>query len=733
MQASAVRKSPIPHSTSTALRAVPGYFLQPVRLLRAYRGQDFRADLIAGITVGVVALPQGIAFALLAGLPAEMGVYTSIVAAIIGALWGSSNQLSSGPTNNAALLVFSILLPLAVPGSALYITAAGTLAVMAGLLRLLMGVARLGVLINFVSDSVIVGFTAGAGILIIIGQLRSLLGLNFANSPYLIETLGHLAANLGHIHLLSALTGLGTIAVTLLAKRINKTLPASLLAMIAAALAVALFKLDERDVLVLAALKRSLPPLTSLPLFNWELVGNLSTGALAVAAIGLVEAMSIARAFAAQTGQRLDSNQEFIGQGLANIAGGFLGGFPASGSFNRSALSFEAGARTPLAGAISGLVVLAVVWLFAPLAVFVPLPAIAALLVVSAYSMINRREMLRIWRGSHGDRFIMLITLGAALLLPLQFAVLTGVLMSLVYYIWRTSIPRVYSVVPDVQFKHLVRQVTDQGRLRRPSCPQLGILDIEGDLYFGAAPNVEDAIIQNHAAHPGQRFLLLRMTSVDQIDISGIHMLEGVMRSYREQKGDLFLVRVHEPVYDFMQATGFVNRLGADHFLEEDTAISRLFYRVLDPAVCIYECDVKVFRECQNLPQQTLPPELLPGHALPGDHSTPPTARISPQELWQQLRSSTPPLVVDVREPREFQRAHIPTAQSYPLLQILTGAAPAAPEDHLVMVCRTGRRSARAAQALAQRGFGNLTVLDGGLTAWEAADLLEAVDLQRSE
>ncbi|MER2600327.1 MAG: SulP family inorganic anion transporter [Caldilineales bacterium] len=731
MQARAVRKSPIPYATHAALRALPGYFLQPVRLLRAYQGKDLRADVVAGITVGVVALPQGIAFALLAGLPAEMGIYTSIVAAMVGALWGSSNQLSSGPTNNAALLVFSILLPLAVPGSALYISAAGLLAVLAGLLRLLMGLARLGVLINFVSDSVIVGFTAGAGILIIIGQLRSLLGLNFTNSPYLIETLGHLAANLGHIHLLSALTGLGTIVVTLLAKRINKALPAPLLAMIIAALAVALFKLDERDVLVLAALRRSLPPLTPLPLFNWELVGDLSTGALAVAAIGLVEAMSIARAFAAQTGQRLDSNQEFVGQGLANIASGFLGGFAASGSFNRSALSFEAGARTPLAGALSGVVVLVVIWLFAPLAVFVPLPAIAALLVVSAYSMINRREMVRIWQGSHGDRFIMLATLGAALLLPLQFAVLTGVLMSLIYYIWRTSMPRVYAVVPDTQFKYLVPQLTAEGEERRPTCPQLSILEIEGDLYFGAAPNVEEVISHTREQHPGQRFLLLLMTSVDQIDISGIHMLESVVRSYRETNGDVFLVRVHEPIFKFMQATGFVQRLGADHFLEEDTAIGHLFYRVLDPAVCIYECDVKVFRECQNLPKQTLPPELTLAALLPGNQRAS-TAQISPQQLWQQMHSSTPPLVIDVREPREFQRAHIPSARSYPLLQILSGATPAAPDDHLVLVCRSGRRSARAAQALAARGFAHLTVLEGGLAAWEAADLLEAVDLPRS-
>ena len=723
MQTSVATRLPRSTAKATIFGAIPGYFLQPLRLLRSYNKANWRPDLIAGITVGVVALPQAIAFALLAGLPAEMGIYTSIVAAIVGGLWGSSNQLSSGPTNNSALLVFSILLPLATPGSPLYIAAAGLLAVMAGTLRLVMGMARLGVLINFVSDSVIVGFTAGAGILIIIGQLRSLLGLKFSNSPYLIETLGHLAKNLGHVHLLSAALGIGTIVATLLLKRIKKSLPAPLLAMMLAAAAVALFNLDERNVVVLAELKRSAPPLTALPLLNWTLIGDLSTGALAVAVIGLVEAMSIARVLAAQSGQRLDSNQEFVGQGLANIASGFLGGFPASGSFNRSALNYEAGARTPLAGVLSGLVVVAVVWIFAPLAVFVPLPAIAGLLMVSAYSMINRREILRIWHGSPGDRWIMLATIGAALLLPLQFAVLTGVLMSLIYYIWRTSVPRVYSVVPDNTYRHLVAEGSPEAE-GRPACPQLGILKIQGDLYFGAAPHVEEVILRNLAAHPSQRFLLLHMVSVSQIDISGVHMLESVVRHYREQGGDVFMARLQEPVYRLMRSSGFTDRLGEDHFLNEDTAISHLFHRTLDPAVCIYECEVKVFAECKNLPKQKLPG----GLTLYTGQLVASAKQVEAQALWQWLRAAAPPLVYDVREPREFQRAHVPQAQSLPLRQVLTETFHAPLDQPIVLTCRTGRRSLRAAEALLQQGFTDVSILRGGLVAWEAARLLEAVD-----
>ena len=219
MQASAARSLSRYRPALAGIGTITGYFLAPARLVRSYSRTNLRPDLMAGLTVGVVSLPQGIAFALLAGLPAVMGVYASIVAAIVGGLWGSSNQLSTGPTNSSSLLVFSILLPIAVPGSATYIAAAGMLAVMSGLLRLVMGVARLGVLVNFVSNSVIVGFTAGAGVLIMVGQTRLLLGLSFPSSPHLYETVGHLITHVPQTHLLTILLGVGTLVATILIKR----------------------------------------------------------------------------------------------------------------------------------------------------------------------------------------------------------------------------------------------------------------------------------------------------------------------------------------------------------------------------------------------------------------------------------------------------------------------------------------------------------------------------------
>ncbi|MDW8317000.1 MAG: sulfate permease [Anaerolineae bacterium] len=705
------------------LQRTAGYFLQPMRLLRSYHRADLGADVVAGLTVAVVLIPQAIAYALIAELPAQTGLYTAILAAIVGALWGSSRHLHTGPTNAASLLVLSILLPIAAVGSPSYVAAAGLMAVMVGIFRLLMGLFGLGMLVNFVSDSVIVGFTAGAGVLIAAGQLRNLLGLAIPSNPELVATLQAVAVNLPQTHLPTLALGLATLALILLVRRVRPRWPSPLLAMIAAGAAVAVLGLDQQGVSVIGQIPRSLPPFHLPPLLDIELIGQLSTGALAVSVIGLIEAMSIARSIASQTGQRLNSNQEFVGQGLANIACGLFSGFTCSGSFTRSAVNFEAGARSGVASVFSGLFVLVATLLLAPLAAYVPRTALAAVLLITAYNMVDRREMARIWRGARGDSMIMVVTILATLLLPLQFAVLIGVLMSLAYYIWRTSLPRVYSVVPDENFRHMTRQEDPATGKVRPACPQLGIVEIVGDLYFGATHNVEETLLAHQKRHPGQHYLMLRMQSVTQIDISGIHMLESTVKAYRERGGDVYIMRVQDTVLDFMRSTGFYDLLGADHFLKEDDALSHMFYRVLDPTVCIYECEVRVFKECQNLPKQHLPPELTVHTAVP----TRPVPTVKPEALWAQLHAANPPLVYDVREPREYQRAHIPEAQSLPLLQILSNAVELPRDRPVVLACRTGRRSLRAAAVLQQRGHNNVAILDGGMVAWEAAGLLEAV------
>lgn len=699
-----------------SIRAIPAYFLRPASLLRGYRPANLRPDLLAGITVAVILLPQAIAFALIADLPPVMGLYTAVVGAVVGALWGSSAYTHTGPTSALSLLVLFSLSTIAPPDSTLFLVTAGLVAVMVGIFQLVMGLARLGILVNFVSDSVIVGFAAGAGIQIAAGELRHLLGLEL-RSRSLVSIVQGIATQLPQTHLPTLALGVGTVVLILLLQRLRPALPASLIGLVAASLLFWLVGLERAGVRALGPLPSSLPPLSVPPVLNLGLIGELSSGALAVAAIGLIQTMAVARSLAAQSGGRLDNNQEFVGQGLANIACGFLSGFPCSGSFSRSAVNYKAGAATPMAAIFSGLFVLLAMLTLSPLGAYLPRAALAGVLVLVAYGMIDQREMRRIWRGARGDAAIMLVTLFGTLFLPLQFAVLAGILMSLAYYILKTSAPRVHPVVPDSDFRHFVHEPA------AAQCPQLGILDILGDLYFGAVSHVEEEIRRYQAQHERQRFLLLRMGNVHHCDISGIHMLENILRSQHERGGDLFLTGVRPPVLRLMRATGFLDHLGADHCLGEDEAIEYLFYKILDPAVCIYESDVRVFRECQNLPRPDYQVRLI----VPGEIGGA-VAEIAPRDLWRRLREPTPPRVVDVREPREWAQGHIPQATLHPLPTLLDGAPDLALNGApVVFVCRSGRRSSQAAALVGSQGQGDVAVLAGGMLAWEAAGLLVAV------
>jgi SulP family sulfate permease len=490
--------------------------------------------------------------------------------------------------------------------------------------------------------------------------------------------------------------------------------------MVISAAVVGLAGLDKVGVKILGEVPRSLPPIAKLPVLNFGLIFELFSGVLAVAAIGLVESIAISRSISSQSGQRLSSNQEFIGQGLSNLIGGIFSGYSVSGSFTRSAINYDSSARSPIAAVFSGLFVLIAMLLIAPLAAYVPRAALAGVLVVTAYGMIDQKEIKRILRGTRGDAFIMVGAFVGTLFLPLQYAVLIGILLSFVVYVMRTSVPRVIPVLPGEGYRHFTYQPDGD------PCMQMGILDILGDLYFGAAQHVDEAIRDHMEAHPHQRFLLLRMSSVDQIDISGIHALEAIVRTYREQGGDVYMMRTQDLIMDKIKSAGFYDFLGEDHFLSYNGAIEYLFHRVLDPAVCIYECEARVFLECQNLPRPARHVvELEPPHIAMPTHEV---NSVDARKLWDDLHKPNPPMVIDVRESREFHQGHIPQARLIPLHKLFGDISQVPKDKPVVFVCRSGRRSTRATFALANQGFENVRVLRGGILAWEAAGFLEAVD-----
>ncbi|WP_299758138.1 SulP family inorganic anion transporter, partial [uncultured Chloroflexus sp.] len=340
------------------LRSSITLFTQPLRLVRSFTLDTLRADFLAGLTVGLVLLPQSLAFAILGGLPPIVGLYSALTATIAGALWGSSSHLNSGPTNTAAIITLSVLAPVTTIGSNEFVTTASLIAVMAGIIRLIMGVARLGILVNFVSDAVAVGFTAGAGILILSNQIGPLLRIDLPPGTGLLTTITETANHLDAIHWPSLAVGMATIALIVLAPRLTRKIPAVLISIVVVSPVVWLLDLKAQGVRVMGPVPPGLPPLANLPIFDLDLIAHLLNGALALAIIGLVEAVAIARAIAGYTGQRIDSNQEFVGQGLANIVSGIFSGMPCSGSFNRSALAYQAGGKTAFTAVVSGITVL---------------------------------------------------------------------------------------------------------------------------------------------------------------------------------------------------------------------------------------------------------------------------------------------------------------------------------------------------------------------------------------
>ncbi len=705
-------------------RDTSAFLTRPAAILRNYKREDLRPDLIAGLTVAIVMLPQAIAYALVAELPPQMGLYAAIIATIIGALWGSSHHLHTGPTNTTSLIVLSGLLTVAVPGTPEYLIAAGVMAVWVGVIRLFLGLIRMGFLANFVSDAVVIGFTGGAGILIVVNQLKHLFRVDVARSPLFFNTLTEIAGQMTAVHLPSLAIGVGMILFLILLKRFKPRWPAPLLGMVLASIAVVSLHLEAQGVIVLGELPKGLPPLARLPIFDLDLLRQMASGIFAVAIIGLVEATSISRAIAAQSGQYLENDQEFVGQGIANIITGIFSGYPSSGSLTRSLVNYEAGSRTQLGAVFSGLFVLIAMLVFAPWAQFLPRAALAGLLVFTGSRMINRSEMRRIWHTSRGDSAIMAGTLAATLLLPLEVAVLTGVMISFARYIARTSHPAVHSMVPDAAFAHLSYQP------EKPECPQLGILTIEGSLYFGATQHVEDSIRENRETHPGQQFLLLRMNQVNHCDITGLHLLETILRLYRQQGGDVFMAGVRQPVWDKMRLSHFDEMLGVSHFLSDERAIEHIFYKILDPGVCIYNCPYKIWRECQSLPKSARVEPVPAGVLVPETAVIPNTTAA---ELWLALnngarQNGARPLVIDVREPYEFANGHVPTAQLMPMPQIMEGETAVPRDQDVVLICRSGRRSAQVLYKLQEQGYDNLVNLDGGMIAWEAAGLPAVIE-----
>ncbi len=563
--------------------------------LRTYRGRYLRADLAAGLTVAVVAVPQSIAYALIAGLPVQYGLYASIVPTIVASLWGSSSHLITGPTTAVSLVVYSTLVDLAVPGSGAYIQMAFFLALVVGAIQIGMGLARLGALLNFVSHSVILGFSAGAAVLIGFKQIPGFFGLTTNGGGAVVSLLPEILARLHETHLATLALGLLTIAVIVVLKRTRPMWPGTLIAMGLAGALVAGFDLEARGVAVVGAVPASLPPF-HLP---WQAVdghwGRLVPGALAIALLGLVEAVSIAKAIAGQTRQRLNVNQEFIGQGISNSAAAFFSGYPGSGSFTRSAVNFRSGAKTPMSGVVAGCAVAGAVLAAAPLAASLPVAALAGVLLVVAVEMVRVADIRRTVLATRNDAAVLGVTFLATLFLNIEFAVYVGVLLSIGLHMAQTSHPRIYSTVPD--FKTGKMAPSAQGVM----CCQMDIIRIEGSIFFGSAAFVQEALQRRLKSHPEMTSMLIRMHQVNNFDASGVQVLELIAAEIRGRGGGLYFSGVNSRVFQVFKNSGLLKEVGETHFRSTTgSAVRQAMRESFCPFICA-QCEYAVFVECREL------------------------------------------------------------------------------------------------------------------------------------
>ena len=552
-----------PPLARSALSVVPAF-----DSLRSYGASDARADALAGLTVAAVAVPQAMAYAMVAGLPAEYGLYTAIVMTAVGAVFSSSKQLINGPTNAISIAVLSVIA--VVDGADARIGAAILLAFMVGLIQLGITILRLGDLTRYISHSVIVGFTAGAGSLLVLDQLKNLLGLRAmgaVHDHFLVRFWLTLTEG-GAVHAETAAVGLGTIALVLALRWLKarngwRLLPELLVVVGVMAGSVAALGLDGRGVAVIGEIPAKLPSF-AFPGLDAAQMRDLSTGALAIAVLGLLEAVAMAKAIAAQTRQKVDMNQLCLSEGLANFAGSFFHCMPGSGSLTRSAINQQAGASTQWSGVVSALAVALIVLVLAPYARFVPRAALAGILMVSAWKMVDRHSLLYHLRATRFDAAIVGVTAVSAVAISIEFCVLIGVFLSFLLAVPRAGrmLLTEFVVAPGGAIHE--RLPEDQ------PCPRILVFGLEGEMFFGstAALDAHFALIEERVEE-GTQVVVLRVKRVRSPDAVGLTLLDGFLERLKARDVHVLLCGVRPEFADKIQRSGLADRLGERMFLEQ--------------------------------------------------------------------------------------------------------------------------------------------------------------------
>ncbi len=568
-----------------------------LKWLKGYQPGTIRKDALSGLTVAAVLIPQSMAYAILAGLPPVYGLYAAVAAPLIGALWGSLRQLATGPIAIMSLLVLTTLSPLAEPGSPEFVELAFLLAFLVGIIYLIIGLFRLGEIMSFISHSAVKGFTAAAALIITATQLPNFLGLSVARHEYIFQQLLDIVTSLPGLHPMTMGIGIVAFAVIYGVKRLKPAFPASIAALVLTTLAVFFFKLNQSGVAIVGEIPGGLPT-PNLHTLDLDVISSLIGPATVIALVSFAETYSVGKAISSETKQKLDVDQEFIGQGLANLIGSFFQSYPVSGSFSRTAINFASGAKTGISSVFSSLTVIVSLLFLTPVFTYIPKAALAAMVISAVLLLFHPKEVFKLWKMNRHDGIVAITVFVISLIAAPDYALLIGVLMSLIFFLWKTMHPSITRISKDPYLNMFV----NADLFEKPSCPQLLHLRSDNVIYFAnAGYTIESILLKLDAVETPVKFLLLDLQAMGFVDITGIDELRILMDEAKERQIKVAYMGINQSVMETFKNSTFIKEIEPGLLIENRGQAIEVIFKQLDHQYCKDLCPYSLFNECPQV------------------------------------------------------------------------------------------------------------------------------------
>ncbi len=558
----------------------------------------WKDDLIAGITGTIIVIPQAVAFAMIAGMPPIYGFYTAMLTPVISAIFGSSYQMVAGPTTTSSIVLYSIISKFVhadTPETTqVFVELAILLSFMAGVVKLFLGIIKAGKLVNFVSNSVVIGFSAGAGTLIAFKQLKHVFGIKVPQGSKFYEIVTYISTHLSEANWYAFAVAMLTLVIALLIKIFGGRMKRlyMLFAMILGSLIAIGLGGSAHGIETVGEISSSLPPF-HMPNFNLPDMQKLISGAIILGIMGLVEAAAISRSIALHTHQKLDTNQEFVSQGITSVVSSFFSCYTSSGSFTRSSINFQAGAKTPFSAIISATGLMLVVLTAAKYAAYLPKPAMGGIILLVGYNLVDFEHIKQIIKSSRKETIVFFVTFLGTLFLDLQYALILGIFTAIAFYLARTSNPNIADLGVSND-RRLINILREEGAVE---CPQLKVIRIDGSIYFGSLSVVMD-YFANLEIESDAKHVLVICTGVNFIDLAAAEWLTHEVANWRNKGGGIYFVGLKKISQDILIKGGFLDQMGQHIFYEDEVTAIEEIYKILDADIC-KACNHKVFKVCQ--------------------------------------------------------------------------------------------------------------------------------------